>query len=30
VMAVVVVASAGYLVTRQHESPAPAAEQLLA
>jgi uncharacterized membrane protein YfcA len=28
-MAVVVVASAGYLVTRQHDSPAPAAEQLL-
>lgn len=29
-MAVVVVASAAYLVTRRHDSPAPAAEQLLA
>jgi hypothetical protein len=30
VMATVVLASAGYLVTRRHdESPAPAAEQLL-
>jgi MFS family permease len=30
VMAVVVVASAGYLVTREHDPPVPAAEQLLA